>query len=221
MVPSLRARVIRPELLDDAPESEAAPNLGDLVRINRRLGGHAVLLKMLARVARPSEEFTMLDVGAATGDNGAIASHAYPGARVVSLDRSFFHLSRGVGRRVCGDGFQLPFGDRSMDFVFSALFLHHFPNAAVVALLREFARVARRAVLVNDLERHILPWLFLPATRWLFGWQRITLHDGPVSVAAAFRKGELPDLARDAGLRGVREQLHRPAFRISLIARVP
>ena len=217
----LRTRVIRPELLDHAPESEAAPNLDDLVRINRRLGGHALALKMLAQVARPSEEFTILDVGAATGDNGAVVSRAYPGARVVSLDRSAFHLSRGDGQRVRGDGFQLPFSDRSMDFVFSALFLHHFPNAEAVALLREFARVARRAVLVNDLERHILPWLFLPATRWLFGWHRITLHDGPVSVAAAFRKGELLHLAREAGLRAVREQLHRPAFRISLVARVP
>jgi len=220
-VSRLRTRLIRPELLDDAPEPEAAANLDDLVRINRRLGGHALLLKMLAQVARPSEEFTFLDVGAATGDNGMLASSTYPRAHVVSLDRSLRHLGRGTGPRVCGDGFQLPFRDRSVDFVFSALFLHHFPDSEVVALLREFARVARRAVLLNDLERHVLSWLFLPATRWLFGWHRITVHDGPVSVAAGFRKGELPDLARRAGLRGVKEQLHRPAFRISLIARVP
>jgi len=62
--------------------------------------------------------------------------------------------------------------------------------------------------------------LFLPATRWLFGWQCITIHDGPVSVAAAFRKRELLHLAREAGLRDAREHLHRPAFRISLVARV-
>jgi len=220
-VPSLRARIIRPELLENSPETEAAANLDDLVRINRRLGGHALLLKMLAEVALPSEEFTFLDVGAATGDNGAEVSRVYAGARVVSLDRSFFHLSRGAGPRVCGDGFHLPLRDGSMDFVFSALFLHHFADAEVLALFREFARVARRAVLVNDLERHVLAWLFLPATRWLFGWHRITLHDGPVSVAAAFRKGELSELARKAGLRELREQLHRPAFRISLVGRVP
>jgi len=153
----MRARVIRPELLDDASEHEAAPNLDDLVRINQRLGGHALLLRMLAQVARPAEEFTILDVGAATGDSGAVASHAYPGARVVSLDRSCVHLIRGGGQRICGDGFQLPLRDRSMDFVFSALFLHHFPDAEVIALLREFARVARRAVLISDLERHIFP----------------------------------------------------------------
>ena len=218
---NLRKRVIRPELLDDAPEAEAAENLDDLVRINRRLGGHALLLKMLGEVATPAEEFTFLDVGAATGDNGAAAARAFPGARVVSLDRDFFHLSRGGGRRVCGNGFQLPFRDGRFDFVFAALFLHHFPDEQVVALLREFARVARRAVLVNDLERHILPWLFLPATRRLFGWHRISVHDGVVSVAAAFRRGELSVLARAAGLREVRERVHRPAFRISLIARVP
>jgi SAM-dependent methyltransferase len=221
MVFSLRSRVIRPELLDDAPEPEALENLQDLVRINCRLGGHGVLLEILADVVAQAGEFTFLDVGAATGDTAAVVSNGYPGAGVISLDRHFFHVRNGMGQRVCGDGFRLPFRDHAVDFVLCSLLLHHFPDEKIVELLREVARVARRAVLISDLERRLLAYWFLPATRWLFGWGRITVHDGPISVAAGFRRGELLRLAKEAGLAQARERVHRPAFRISLVAPVP
>jgi hypothetical protein len=215
---SLRHRVIRPELLDDAPEPEALRNLHDLVRINDRLGGHGVLLRLLASQVTPVDHFNLLDVGAAIGDSARIVSGSYSGAQVFSLDRDFFHIASGTGPRVCADGFRLPIRDQAVDFVLYSLFLHHFTDEQIVRLMLEGSRVARRAVLVNDLERRFLPWCFLPATRWIFGWERINLHDGPISVAAGFRTGELARLAREAGFRQISEQVHRPSFRISLIA---
>jgi hypothetical protein len=207
--------------MDDAPEPEALRSLRDLVRINRRFGGHGVLLKILARaVAGPGDRFTFLDVGAATGDTAEVVSSRYPRAGVISLDRDFFHVRNGRGERVCGDGFCLPFDGRSVDFVFCSLFLHHFPDERIVEFLREAGRVAKRAVLISDLERHRLAHWFLPSTRWLFGWDRITVHDGRISVAAGFRRGELVRLAERAGLGPAREELHRPAFRISVVAPV-
>jgi hypothetical protein len=149
-----------------------------------------------------------------------VIQNRYPRAGVISLDRDFFHLASGCGQRVCGNGFQLPFRNGAVEFVFCSLFLHHFTDAEIVELLREAARVASRAVLINDLERRLLPYWFLPATRPLFGWHRITVHDGVISVAAGFRKGELLGLAKLAGLDRVQEQVHRPSFRISLIAQV-
>ena len=217
---SFRHRVIRPELMDDAPEEDALPCLRDLVRINCRLGGHGVLLKTLGAVATPEDHFTLLDVGAATCDTAWVVSSRYPRSRVISLDRDFFHVSNGHGQRICGDAFRLPFVDRAVDFVACSLFLHHFSDEQIVDFLREAARVAKRAILINDLERHVLPYWFLPATRWLFRWQSMTVHDGRISVAAGFRRGELQRLAEAAGLTGVREWVHRPAFRISAIATV-
>jgi hypothetical protein len=69
------------------------------------------------------------------------------------------------------------------------------------------------------LERHIAPYLFLQATQPLFGWGKITVHDGKISVRAAFRAGELVRLSENAGIGNAEVQVHRPAFRISLIAR--
>jgi ubiquinone/menaquinone biosynthesis C-methylase UbiE len=117
-----------------------------------------------------------------------------------------------------GDAFQLPVRDNSFDFVFSSLFLHHFTDENVVFLLREFARVARRAVRIIDLERNPIAYYFLPWTRWLFGWDPVTVNDGAISVEAAFQPRELEALARRAGLENPRARAYRPAFRIGLVA---
>src|SRR3712207_5452602 len=78
--PLLGARVIRPEKLDDTPPAQARRSLRDLVRINTVFGGHAVLKRTLASVLDRHESFTMLDVGAASGDMGACVRRWYPGA---------------------------------------------------------------------------------------------------------------------------------------------
>ena len=220
VVSSLRTRIIKPELMDDAPEAEVVPCLRDLVRINRWFGGHGVLLRMLGGMVQAADGFTLLDVGAATGDTAAAIAGRFPGARVISLDRDFLHVSNGRGNRICGDGFHLPLRSSAVDFVCCSLFLHHFEDERIVDFFREAARVARRAVLISDLERHLAPYVFLPATRWLFRWCDLTLHDGRISVAAGFRHGELLRLANQAGLGGAREKIHRPAFRVSLVAPV-
>jgi 2-polyprenyl-3-methyl-5-hydroxy-6-metoxy-1,4-benzoquinol methylase len=212
------ARVIRSELLDDAPAGEAIPSLRDLVRINRYLGGYTTLRAMLARIARPADAFSLLDVGAASGDMGAQVRAWYPGARVTAFDYRSNHLAAAGGAKVVGDAFRLPFAAKSFDFVFCSLFLHHFQNQAVTDLLSEFAKTARRAVLVIDLERGPLAYHFIPATQWLFHWDRITVHDGPISVGAGFKGHELLKLAADAGLTNARARVHRPWGRLSLIA---
>jgi SAM-dependent methyltransferase len=121
-------------------------------------------------------------------------------------------------RRVAGDAFRLPFRPASFDYVFCSLFLHHFPNEKVIELLRNFGDVARKAVLVIDLERHPIPYYFIAWSRPLLGWDPVTVHDGAISVEAAFRRKELEDLAQQAGLRNPRARVFRPAFRIALAA---
>ena len=211
-------RVILPELLDDAPPEIARRNLKELVRINRFQGGHRILLDRLSELYRPTDRFTFLDIGAASGDMAAAAQRRFPGMEAINTDLSPLHLETARGLRFAGDAFALPLRDLSCDIVHCSLFFHHFDDDAVVRLLREFWRTARRAVIVQDLERHPLPYYFLPATRHLFGWSDIVLHDGPISVEAGFRAPELRQLAERAGLPSLNVRAHRPAFRLSLLA---
>ncbi len=212
-------RFIEPELLDHLPAEEARPNLADLVRINRRFGGHSVIRKTLGRVAEPNDEFTVLDVGAASGDTARFIAELYPRASVTSLDYNFVNLEAAPRPKVIANAFDLPFRAGSFDYVMSSLFLHHFTDEQVVALLHDFYGIARRALLVCDLERHVVPYWFLPATKRLFGWKKITVHDGRISVRAAFRMRELLALSKQAGIEKAEGAVHRPAFRIALVAR--
>jgi SAM-dependent methyltransferase len=213
----LGKRLILPELLDSLPPEQARASLGDLIRINRRWGGHSTLRKLLAETVPASGRFSVLDVGAASGDMGDCIRQLYAEAKVTSLDYVQSHLASGAGAKIVADAFRLPFRPRSFDFVFCSLFLHHFTDDEVVELLKGFGDVARKAVLVIDLERNPIPYYFIAWSRPLLGWDPITVHDGAISVEAAFRREELEELARRAGLRNARARVYRPAFRIAMV----
>lgn len=212
-------RVIEPEFLDHAPPEEALKNLSDLVRINEHFGGHGVIRKTLAQVVNGNSAFTLLDIGSASGDTAKLIAQLYPAASVTSLDLNPVNLSRAPHPKVLADAFQLPFKPESFDYVFCSLFLHHFEDAFVSELMGNFYRVASRALIISDLERHILPYLFFPVTQPFLRWEPITRHDGMISIRAAFHGCELRRLAENAGIRDVEVTVHRPAFRISVVAR--
>lgn len=215
----LSKRIIEPELLDHLPPEEARPNLADLVRINTKFGGHSVIRKRVAELANENDAFTVLDIGAASGDTARVIRKLYPRASITSLDNNSVNLEAAPRPKVIADAFRLPFAPCTFDYVMCSLFLHHFRDEQVVALLRSFYTVAARALLVCDLERHIFPYWFLPVTKRLLGWNDVTVHDGHISVRAGFRKGELVELAKEAGIGNVEVMTHRPEFRISLVAR--
>ena len=215
----LSRRVIEPEFLDHAAPEEARLNLAQIVRLNAQFGGHGVLRKTLAEVVEGHGRFTLLDIGCASGDTAKLIAKLYPSATVTSLDLSAVNLADAPQPKLLADAFHLPIKPESFDFVFCSLFLHHFEGPLVSELLANFYEVARRALLVSDLERHILPYLFFPFTKPFFGWTPMTMHDGMISIRAAFRAAEIRQLAEDAGISGAEVRVHRPAFRISLIAK--
>lgn len=209
--PPLTHRNIVPELLGNLTPEQAEPNLRDLRRLNRYFGGRQTLQSVLAPLLKPG--MRILDVGAASGDHAA----ALADAEVVSIDISESHLRGAAGQRVVADAFALPFAPGAFDIVMANLFLHHFEDAEIVGLLAQFATQAKVAVVVNDLERNRMAWSFLPLTAPFLGWDPVTIHDGTVSVAAAFHPGELSGLFDRAGMKGACIRRHRPWFRLSAV----
>jgi SAM-dependent methyltransferase len=216
----LGGRVLKPEMLDTLPPDslDARASLADLVRINQYWGGLGTLRRLLDQAVAKDESFSLLDVGAASGDMGRHVKKLRPRARVTSLDYLESHLAGGDGARVAADAFALPFAANRFDYVFSSLFLHHYSDDDVVRLLAEAGRVARKQVLVIDLWRHPVPYYFIGYTRALFGWNPVSVHDGKISVEAAFRPREIETLARRAGLARPRTFTGVPAFRIAMQA---
>lgn len=220
-------RIPSQEWLDDdlGTPSEIHQSFEDLWRINRWLGGVSGSLHLLDRyfARRGSRRVRILDVGA--GDS-RLAAHLERelarrnrNAEFVALDRRISHLTNANHSadslsRVAADVSDLPFANESFDLVMCNLFLHHFSADRAVELLRRLAEMASEAVLVNDLERHLLPYFFIQVA-WPFARSRMTRHDGAASVRQAYTKDELATLARRAGF--VDFEVERlPAFRLGL-----
>src|SRR5579872_6567200 len=134
MIRCRSGRVLAPEILDTLPYEQARASLADLTRINARWGGHSTLRHLLRENVQPGEGFSLLDVGAASGDMADCVRRWYPSARVTSLDRIESHLRGASCSRLAGDAFQLPLRPKSFDFVFCSLFLHHFTDEEIVRL---------------------------------------------------------------------------------------
>jgi len=88
------------------------------------------------------------------------------------------------------------------DVITSSLFLHHLDESDLTRLLKEMARAATRAVLINDLSRSRLNFLLVWTASRLLTRSRVVHEDGPLSVRAALTAAELRTLAEVAGLKG-------------------
>ena len=221
-IPDLTLRRREPEWMDEtnADPSQLARSLTFIRRINAALGytratvGH---LRQLAAGVPVDQPLTVLDVATGSADVPAAvlrwATRAGRPVRVIGLDLHAATLSTAAAavpdRRfsaVRGDATRLPFAGASVDYVLTGMFLHHLDEPAVVDVLREMGRVARRGVVIADLLRH----------RRAYGW--ITLftlaanpmvrHDACVSVAGAFTAAELIALRDRAGLGYARPFRH-------------
>jgi 2-polyprenyl-3-methyl-5-hydroxy-6-metoxy-1,4-benzoquinol methylase len=86
------------------------------------------------------------------------------------------------------------------DIVMSSLFTHHLPEPLLVRFLLWMEENARIGWFINDLERHPLPYYALKFGFWATRRHRFMRHDGPVSVASAFKKRDWVRLLKEAGL---------------------
>lgn len=223
------------ELLDaplhDPAELEAS--LEDVAAVNRWLGGRRALLRHLAPLLSEDRPTTLLDAGTGSADlPRAIARwarrHRRP-LRALAFDLHEQTLAIARRQSACwpelrfarADVRALPLPDGAVDIALLSLTLHHLEGEDQLTALRELGRVARRAVLVGELERNLPAYLgarLLSATLWR--GNRLTRHDGPISVRRAFTASELLALAHDADLPHPRVYRH-PLFRLVLVAGRP
>ncbi|HWQ69470.1 MAG TPA: methyltransferase domain-containing protein [Patescibacteria group bacterium] len=219
------------ELLDrpDNSDEEIRENLRDLERLNRYFGGvRTVLLHLGRMVGEPSQgSFTILDIATGGADipraicrwarkrKLPVAIEAVDQNDQVLVAATEWSIDFPEIRLRQAQAPPLPYPDHSFDYVIASLFFHHLHEAEGILLLREMARVARRGVLVNDLLRSRLACLLTAMTTRLLSGNRLTRHDGPMSVLRGFRPEELRRMATKAGLTDVRLS-HHLWFRIAL-----
>jgi len=230
---NFRQRSYELEHLDkgDYTPEEYEGCLVELRRINEWLGdARALRTSLLPEIERAGlQSFSLLDVGAGSGELLRVAARAARRrgwrAQFTGLElnersaRAILEESRGFAEisAMRGDAFHLPFADDAFDYVICSLFTHHFRDEGVVAILREFKRVARRRLFVIDLHRHALAYFLYTTIGRLFLRNRLIREDGALSIRRGFRAGELRRLAGEAQLENV-EVRRRFPFRLVLSA---
>lgn len=221
-----------PEILDLPEEAytleELAKSHDDLALVNRFLGDRRALLKHLFSQLRGMKEFSLLDLATGSADlpvtivDWARKKGMKPAVTAVDINELTLELAR---KRTANypeitlqpaDALALDFPDRSFDIVLCCKTAHHMTPEETVRLIREMRRVARQGYILLDLRRSWIAYALIVLLTRLTGRNRVTCHDGPLSVLKAYTPQELAALAQKAG--GGKCSIEREPFWLQVIS---
>ncbi len=235
-------RVLTPEHMDEpgVPKAELDRALGFIRAVNARLGGSAALIAHLKRWSArwpKGRPVTLVDIATGSADI-PIAAVRWARSRghdlrvtgidlhETTLDLAREHLARhpDVADAIAlesADALTLTsrFEPASFDYAHAGMFLHHLSFEKALTVLRIMDRLARRGLVLNDLNRspvaaagiYLLTLAAPPMVR----------HDARVSVRAGFSKAEVLDMARRLELDYCRYHLRVLGQRFTLAGEKP
>jgi ubiquinone/menaquinone biosynthesis C-methylase UbiE len=194
------------------PRELLVDDLRNLRIINRYLGCYRNVERALARLIDPGQTrcFTLLDVGTGSGDIpvriGRWARRQQIAAEISAVDREAIAVEQAAAQihgspeisLLRGDAMNLPFRAASFDYVLASQLLHHFADEQIIAALRAWARLARRAVIVNDLVRHPVAYHGIRVLAKGLTRNAMTFTDAPLSVRRSLTLDEWRALFRRA-----------------------
>lgn len=208
---SLRARSTEVEIMDDLDcHGEVVDQtLRELEVINRLLGGDSVTLDGIERIIKDEKEIFIADFGCGGGDLAkkivAWAQKKRLKAKVEGIDANPHIID--FARKNC-NGFKdislkamdVFLNETKYDIITATLFVHHFTDDQLVELFKAMKQQSRIGVVINDIHRHPFSYHSIKWLTSLFSRSAMVKFDAPLSVRRAFKKQELIDILRKAGI---------------------
>lgn len=191
------------ELMDDFSIRDERNDkaLKELKIINKYLGGTSTTYSALKYFIRSeNDNITVLDVGSGSSDNLIFAKEKFSNIQIISLDinlRALIYTNESV-KKINSDVFHLPVKEASCDIVHAALFLHHFTENQIQKLIKDFLRIGKRGIIINDLQRSFIALIGIKIITVLFSKSEFVKNDAPLSVKKGFKKQELLKLLSNA-----------------------
>lgn len=216
-MPDFSHRAGASELMDDLASSgdDLYQALRELDSINYLLGGNYVTLNGISGLLDEIPESAALhigDVGCGSGDmlrqTRRLLERRNRSAVLTGIDANPNVIAYAVIHTpaACNIRYEVlnifsqAFKSKRFDIVTGTLFFHHLQDEALIMFLKELKSQVSVGVVINDIHRH---WFAYYAIRWLtklFSRSAMVRHDAAVSVLRAFRKRELREILRSAGI---------------------
>lgn len=199
---------------DDVSDETFAGCLTDLATVNSFTLARPPTLAFVREALRrtPADRpLTLLDVGFGAGDmlravHRLVRRHGRS-MRLVGIDLNPRSLPVAIAATPTGTGIEyrtgdllaLPF-DEPIDLVISSLVTHHMTDKEIIHFVDWMDKHATIGWLINDLHRHPIAYHGFRLLAGVMRWHPFVRHDGPLSVARAFRRADWSVLLKDAGV---------------------
>lgn len=208
----LSQRSYEKELMDrdDIPFADMAITLKELKLVNQRLGGHAITLKAVRKLAK-EPDLLICEIGCGGGDNLAaihdkVSSRAKR-IRFLGIDMNPECIAYAKQQYpdlpcewICSDYAEVEFKEAKPAIIFSSLFCHHFTDRQLLFMLQWLKRNSTKGFFINDLHRHWLAFYLIKYITRFFSRSYLVRHDASLSVARGFKKREWESLLKEAGI---------------------
>lgn len=209
---SFAKRSYERERIDDLDMTgdELEHNLRDLSLIFVFLGGQSILSgvkKLLKGYPQNGQPISIVDWGCGGGDNLRLiarwARKRNIKVKLVGVDanQTVINFARKHSKAYAeiefeyGDCLAPEFQQRKYDITINSLFLHHFDDEHLEAMIPAMSRMSTIGVVCNDLQRHPLPYFLYKLWVWISRASNLTREDGLLSIKRSFVRKELKTLA--------------------------
>lgn len=208
-----KQRSFEKELIDLGPDNYSKEEYEDclfkLDRVGRWLGGDWATFSSLKNMQPPPE--SILDVGCGSGLFTIKLADRYPQTRIVGIDLNSLAIQfakQQLALQVllknisfeCRTEEKLHEPSKSYDVVIATLVCHHLTDEQFIEFISSACRIAKKKVIINDLQRHPFALFLFKMISPIFFRNRLVQHDGPLSIERAFKHLELVQLLEQAGI---------------------
>jgi hypothetical protein len=187
-------RSVQPEILDQLPACniDAIASRRDLLKINGLMGNFRWLENTL-RQEHPSADCRFLELGAGDGTLAKRLIPNLPRGSYSAIDLAPEPADWPSGAEWIRQDLCKFAGFDTYTHVIANLMLHHFEADTLRKIGQRITAGSVRTIIACEPCRRPIHRHQLRAGKWI-GFNRVTLHDGSVSVEAGFRGDELPKL---------------------------
>ena len=200
------------EIMDDfdLEGNKIKDALDKIVKINQLLGGNRLTLQSVKKIIQNLDKktpITILDIGCGNGDMlRVLAKYGYKNNfnfKLIGVDANLHTID--YAEKLSTDYYNIEyfsmnifeeqFVELKYDIVLCTLTLHHFNNDKILELLKILYQNSKLAIVINDLHRSKIAYFLFQMISIIFNLNKMTKHDGLVSILRGFKKSELIDFS--------------------------